>query len=285
MLRIARDYANSALSTFGLKIIRNDQLDGLLDLRENGIDPVEAYYHSQGRPFLMHIPIEKCFSIDFSCATSDNPFVQTLIAFRDGLCKSYRDSPLKDFYARWQPSASNYVDGNNKELAPPWDYGLKRDINLASARLVRNDFIKIRNELKISSTNIYGHISRGPVSDEFGEITFARLIKIYNSIKAYGYQPDKMKAEHISGSFFIHKDDYRVAISRGKHRITALQALGYKMIPIQFGPPKFPVIVRREEVDSWPNVRAGFYTKEAALKVFDKRFMTEHPSNWRWNNS
>lgn len=281
MLKIASQYTNTVLHKFGLELKRKGQSSKIVDLRGITCNPVEAYYLSKGRPFLMSIPLDKCFYIDFPGSDKKNPFVMTLTAYKNGTCTCFLDSPLKSFYDRWQPEKPAYYDSNNKEVAPPWDFGLKRDINLSEARLKRKDFVRVKKELGITDNQIYGHISRGPVSDGFGEITFNRLVKVYNSIQRHGYKPDQMGSNHIRASFFLNRHDYRVSISSGKHRITALQALGYESVPILFGPPKFPVIIRRDEVEYWPNVLAGYYTKEQALEVFDKRFKQEHPSYWR----
>lgn len=283
MLKIARQYTNTVLHKFGLELSSRHQSPKILDLSGKSCNPVEAYYLSKGNAFLMTIPLNKCFYFDFSGENNNNPFVMTLKAYKNGSCTCFLNSPLKNFYDTWQPKNPAHYDKDNKEVAPPWDFGLKRNINLAKARLKRKDFIKIKNELGITDKHIYGHICRGPVSEGFGEITFNRLIKIYNSIQKHGYNPYQMGSDHIRASFFVNGEDYRVTISSGKHRIAALQALSYESVPILFGPPKFPIIIRRDEVDYWPNVKAGYYTKEKALEVFDRRFKNEHPSYWCWS--
>jgi hypothetical protein len=283
MLKITRNHLNALLAKTGFALVKNGHINQSLDLRGSDIDPIEAHYLSNGHPFIMDIPIEKCFAIDFSGTNKNNPFVHTLLAYKKGLCKTYSDSPLKDYYDTWQPSNPTKKDERNLELAPPWNYGVRKESNLTASRLNRKDFVKIRKELGLSDKEISGHIGRGPVSKGFGEVTFNRLVKLYDSIEKFGYKPDEMRSGHITASFFIHGNDYRASISSGKHRITALQALGYKKIPIQFGPPKFPVIIRRSEVDKWPNVKAGYYSKLEALRLFDKKFSDEHPSKWTWN--
>ncbi|WP_148561730.1 hypothetical protein [Pontibacter korlensis] len=285
MLKTSSYYANMFLNSFGLELNRSTLSNVLFDLSGTSIDPVEALYRSKGRPFVMDIPISKCFSIDFSGSNPNNPFVQTLIAYDQGNCTSYKGSPLEDYYNKWQPANAVALDKHGRELAPPWDYGPKKSSNLPEARLNRKGFLKVKKELHITEKNLFGHISRGPVSEGFGEITFNRLVQIYNSIKRNGYRPDEMSAGHIQASFFVDGRDYRVSVSSGKHRVTALQALGYEKVPIQFGPPKFPVMIRRDEVDSWPNVRLGHYTKEEALRLFDKKFQDIHPSNWQWEQN
>lgn len=265
---------NQALKAFNLKICS----ENIIDFQKSPICPIEAFYRSKGKEFILNVPISKCFSIEFSGSNPNNPFVKSLQCYENKTCSSYLSSPLKDFYSHWQPTNAVHYDNLERELAPPWDFGIKSHVNLSEGRHNRKDFIRVSRELKLTEAEIQGHISRGPVSDAFGEITFNRLVKIYNSIKINGYTPDKVKAGHMRGLLFTKDNDYRVTISSGKHRISALIALGYSHVPIQFR----PIIIRREDVDSWPNVQAGYYTRELALTLFDRRFSDEHPSKWFW---
>lgn len=210
MIRIAKNYTEKIFSKFGFTVSRLDKSGKVTDLSDITSNPIEAYYCSGGKPFVMNIPIEKCHAIEFSGANKDNPYLQTLLMYSKGLCTTYNTSPLHDFYDSWQPGTTKQFYKDGKELAPPWHSGYKKEINLAEARLKRNDFVQVRKELGITDKNISGHISRGPVSESFGQITFNRFIKIYDSIKAISYQPEKMNSGHIKGTFFVTQNDYRV---------------------------------------------------------------------------
>jgi len=71
-------------------------------------------------------------------------------------------------------------------------------------------------------------------------------------------------------------DSWAALVSDGKHRTTALGAVGAKDLLVSI-PSRYPV-VRREDVASWPAVCSGLYTVEQALEVFD-RFLAGAPPN------
>jgi hypothetical protein len=253
-----------------------------IDLRDKVIDPFEAYYISSGKPFIMNLTIDKCFAIGFHGKNSNNPFVSTLRAYGNGICNSYTDSPLKDFYQAWNRTNTEKKFEGAKGNANPWDLGLINSMYDPKGRLRREEFTSLQKQLNLKSKNIFGHISGGPVSEEFGQVTFKRLTNLYDSIKKHGYEPEKLKQRHITARFFInHKNDFVAEISSGKHRFTVLQSLGHTMVPIQFGPPKHPLFIREEEINSWPNVKNGLFAKEEALQIFHSKFSNSHPSNWK----
>src|SRR5215212_5343880 len=97
---------NKALGTAGLKI-SSIPLE-VLDLRTKTEDPLEGFYFADGQPFLIEIPLEKCIGLHtaaFSCTDRySNPFLSTLVAYQNGTCRSYTDSPLRRFHNQWQPA-------------------------------------------------------------------------------------------------------------------------------------------------------------------------------------
>jgi hypothetical protein len=274
MVKYFKKYLDKILLPLGLKIEKVKSKE-VVDLRGLTDNPVEACYMAQGRKFLMDIPIEKCRSIGFSCANPHNPFVNSLLLYQKNKSLAYQGSPLQDFYSTYQLGKEAEKQHDGKKISPPWDNGCKAEINTAEARLERKDFLKVMDSLGLNG-ELYGQIKNGPVSDLFGQVTFERLIRILNSIRNDGYHPEKVGAQHISGRCFVSKKDFRVNISSGKHRMTALQALGFETVPIVLN----PVLVYRKHVKNWPNVIKGYYTKEEALAIFDERFALEHPSGW-----
>ncbi|MBS9522523.1 hypothetical protein KIH41_07085 [Litoribacter ruber] len=277
MKEAIKNVVNDLLKPLGFSLEKIENNRKTVDLRTEVKNPLEGYYWTCGAPFVMNVKIKRCFSIEFPGSAEYNPFVETLKKYGEGQCADYVGSPMEDFYEKWQPGKADGFYKNGKELAPPWDQGYKSSKNLSDARLKRNDFVKAQSELG-EVGEIKGHLKKGPVSLGFGKITFQRFIKIYNSIRHNGYQPEKLGSGHINGRLYVRDGkDYRVAISAGKHRVAVLQALGYSKIPVKLS----TVIIKREDVDFWPNVRNGNYSKEDALAYFDRIFDNEHPSLWR----
>ncbi|WP_143962366.1 ParB N-terminal domain-containing protein [Litoribacter populi] len=270
-----KNVLNNVLRPLGLSINKIDKTRQTVDLRAKVKSPLEGYYWTCGAPFVMNVKVKKCFCIEFPGAAEYNPFIATLRLYGEGLCDKYEGSPLENFYKHWQPGDSDGYYKNGKELAPPWEQGFKKKIHLSEARMKRNDFLKAQSELS-ELGEIKGQLKKGPVTKSFGKVTFQRFTGLYDSIKENGFEPEKMGG-HITGKLYVRDgSDYRVAVSGGKHRMTVLQALGFTNVPIQLS----TIVVKREDVKYWPNVRNGNYTEEEALAYFDRIFENEHPLQW-----
>lgn len=232
-----------------------------LDLRGKVEDPLEGCRIGQDGPFVIDVAAENIRALGFWGADPHNPFVLTLREYAAGRCKKYKGSPLEDFYHRWQPFAAGEGAGG-KDVGPPWRKVGAKKANTAAGRIHRREFAEIARELGVSSGEIRGHIKGGPVSEAFGEITFRRFARLYDSIARDGFRPETSAAKFPSGFCFAREGDWRVSIGSGKHRVMVMLALRWSKIPVELGPPKLPVITRREEVDRWPNVRSGHYSRE-----------------------
>ena len=97
-----------------------------------------------------------------------------------------------------------------------------------------------------------------------------RLVHLMVSIKESGF---KQQSQDSLGCFvLLNGDSWRWYVHGGQHRAAVLAVLGYD---------KFPVcvrrIIRREDVDIWPQVQSGVFTREQALLVFDKLFSAKPP--------
>lgn len=81
---------------------------------------------------------------------------------------------------------------------------------------------------------------------------------------------DPAGLDNLQCYLLLAGDDYRFRISQGHHRIAALAALGYETITLQL---EFRNTIRRSEVEWWPAVRQGWFTRKEAVTVFDRIFM------------
>ena len=250
-----------------------------LDFRGLHLTPAEGLRRAAGSAFVLDVPVGKTRVAGFNGADPHNPFVITLRAHAEGACARFRGSPMEDFYEKWQPYAGR--DPGEWEKPAPWRERPLHAANTAAGRLQRGEFTAIARQLGLRTADIRGHINGGPVTEAFGEVTLHRMAQIQDSVRRKGYRPEESAAGHLRGECFVHGDDFRVIVGSGKHRMVALLALGWREVPVQFGPPKVPVIVRRREVDQWPGVRGGTHTREEALAEFDGIFSTVHPSGWR----
>jgi hypothetical protein len=248
-----------------------------LDLRGLAAGPVEGLRRAGDRPFLLDVPVESIRAVGFAGADAWNPFVLTLREYAAGRCGQFKGSLLEDFYRCWQPFAA----GEDAMRQMPWKAGARDARNTSEGRLAREGFVEAARELGVSPGEIRGHIKGGPVTEAFGEITFRRIARLHDSVRDTGYRPESSPGGHLRGQCFVRNGDFCVVVGSGKHRVCALLALGWEKIPVRFGAPKLPVVTRREEVDSWPQVREGLYTRDEALSEFDALFARSHPSGWR----
>lgn len=249
----------------------------VLDLRGLVDDPVQVVCRAGDRPFLIDVPVGNIRAVGFAGSDPWNPFVLTLREYAAGRCAQFKGSLLEHFYRHWQPFAA----GKGALRQMPWKAGARDTRNTPEGRMARDGFVEAARELGVSPEEIRGHIKGGPVTESFGEITFRRMARLYDSVRDTGYRPESSPGGHLRGQCFVSGDDFCVVVGSGKHRVCALLALGWDKIPVCFGAPKLPVVTRREEVDTWPQVRAGLYTREEAWREFDELFARSHPSGWR----
>jgi hypothetical protein len=278
--------ARRVLRRVGFDVRRVEPAPPALDLREVTEDPVEACYRSGGRPFIVDVPLASCRMMKgnaFLCVPgSGNPLVETVLAYRSGRSSSYAGSPLEAFYDSWQPSTlaealGIAVDGASPGLrvpahdAPPVPWSDRARGSRREERLNRPGFVGMVERDGAVRGPIDGMLYYGPVSTAFGEVTFRRLASLADSIDREGYLPDRYG--FLQGRVLVRQGSWRILVDSGKHRAAVLGGLDLHSVPLLFGNGRRrPVVVHRNDVDSWPNVRNALFTSRQALDVFDRIF-------------
>jgi hypothetical protein len=246
-------------------------------------------------PRLVEVPTDRCISLGplaFACGpASVDPLTRTVIGFADGSCTTFDESPLRTFLHGWQPQqlaetvgvpiadASRFLQAPAVGRLPP----LPWDLYAGSTSEVRNSrpgLLEAAQRAGVDGEAIAGIIYHGPVTAAFGHATFERLVSIFESIRADGYLPDGHARSNMIGQVLVSGDDSRVIIRSGKHRVAALNALGYEALPVMLG-PRHPSIVDRASPQTWQAVRSGVYTPVQALEVFDRVFAGLQPPGLR----
>lgn len=258
---------------------------GCVDLRDATSDPFEARYLSSEKPFVIDVPLESCLGLHsaaFSCSMRGNhPFIRTLTAC-NASSSSYEGSPLEEFYRTWKPKCGADAVGlsaqdAHPELAlrspfagvMPWDNKTPQEHELFWRGICKNDYQD--HGFTLDSND--GWKCWGPMSQQAGNAEYQRLLRIYRSVGRSGYLRHPALDGDIEGHILQHEEDFRVLVGRGQHRIAALAAAGEASAPIRL----FPVVVSRGDVDKWPNVVRGYYTRNQALQVFDRMFDARQP--------
>jgi hypothetical protein len=108
---------------------------------------------------------------------------------------------------------------------------------------------------------------QGPVSQALGEIEVRRLRTAHRILAVEGY--DRRQGDSLVYLVRRGRELRAVKFGSGYHRTAAIAALGEAVIPAQLRPP-YAVDVR--DVDDWPQVRRGMWSREAALAYVDHLF-------------
>jgi hypothetical protein len=111
----------------------------------------------------------------------------------------------------------------------------------------------------------------GPMTKEAGlrEVNrlYQLLVKIYNE----GYCPEVNLDGFIRGYILRRGEDSKFAVTAGQHRLAVLAALDYVTCVVKFQ-PGIDRVVDVLDVDNWPLVRNGLYSKQQALNIFNGIF-------------
>jgi hypothetical protein len=277
------------LDRLGYKIILAKNYKPI-DLREKGNNPVSLSYLGFKQSILVNASLEDGRGLplfDFS-ENGFNPFV---CACKDALLNS--DSKfnirliLKKYYELVQPLSASSLLGIKKVDSPllanepswaavlPWDEESISQWKEDHKKTIL--FENGKNGSRLGEND--GWAWCGPVSNEKLDIETNRLHKVYKSIQDKGYLRHNSSDGDICGVALVNSaKQWRWQARAGQHRIAVLSALGHSTIPI-----RIIKIVKRDEVENWPNVVSGVFSKKIALKIFDNIFESKLPDitkNW-----
>lgn len=257
----------------------------------DGFDPVSAVYRVEWRTVAMPIAVERLrwSRIGLPLDGDRNPFVRTVEQHRDGAVRSFAGSALESYYRVWQPATVGELLGLGADaglgvahpaasVGVPWM--AEASVVDPAARLAYADkWARIESsrdgdELSLS----HGHKLFGPVSAELGDLEFERYTSLAQVIAADGYVP-YMDGEFL-GVQILSDEDRWVALATGPglHRAVAAAAVGVD--PIIVAIDKHPRVIFRADVEHWPGVCNGLFTREGALAVFDRLIAGDAPKGF-----
>lgn len=122
-------------------------------------------------------------------------------------------------------------------------------------------------------------VGPGPVKKSLAVKTSRRINKTLRSVEKRGYFVTKTD----NPSYFLLTDDvlsgdndYRVVLKRGNHRIAILSYLGWKRVPLS--PIDYLTCpeVCLSDIDRWPGVVDGTFSRDSAERLFLAFFRDEH---------
>jgi hypothetical protein len=256
----------------------------IFDLRSITTDPIDAVYRAgssqtsaQNSWVIINVPMSLLRSCPMGFGDKSqypDPFVETVNDYRNGVCVTYKGSILEKYYRFWQPK-------NAAELLGLSEYE-------ASEALLRTpppgtvwpwDFDHPERRAQQNHVGDEGWQHCGPVTQDKGRMEFSRYQKVADSIIKNGYQrnPDTIDGD-IAAQVLVRGREWKFLICDGMHRFAVLKALGFSTIPVCLR--RWPMLIRREDVLSWPNVTNLLFNADSATKIFDRLFDAALPVNY-----
>ncbi len=260
---------------------RIDDPRKVADLRNASNDPRQISYLQQTSA-LADLPVDLGCRTNFALKDSSDPFrLAVAVAVTSKDPPEVIRSVLEHYYSLVQPiNACEWLGvdpGQCPDLAevPPWaapDPWREKTISEQDQHVRRytgRESERERHALSITE----GWTYCGPVSEEKLEMESGRLHRLMSSIQSKGFEIPTIRADDLTASLLVdNSGNWRWVVENGKHRASVLSALGYKSVPV-----RVKLVVHRSDAEAWPNVTSGVYTKEAALKYFDRFFSEDSP--------
>lgn len=254
---------------------------GPLDLRHSPGSPrdlVLSRARRLDRPLLVDVPLARCRNGIGMRFDEYHYIVETL---KDGPPATYRQSYLRAYFEHCQPENALAALGLNEEDAPglaglpatayvvPWVVTSPQALRAKRAQWMKREAEACGKNLSLEDG--FNHF--GPVSEAKGELEIERLASLYRSLKSRGYERRNRGYSDIAGWLLTERGEHWCfQIKSGAHRAAVAAAVGVPALPVRTAS-----IVLREAVEYWPQVVAGRYTVEGALKLFDRIMMGEAP--------
>ena len=188
---------------------------------------------------------------------------------------------LAEYYRCVQPKSAatwlgiNLTSSNPLAKAPPWGAVFPwRARTQESYQQCYEKAAVAENMITSAPLGILdGWLFCGPVSTEKCRIEAKRIHYVLEQIATLGYQRSNESDGDVKATALVREDGHwRWLITAGNHRAVAASALGRVSIPVRIN-----LVISRSQVEYWPHVVTGLYTREQALAVFDQFFDATPP--------
>jgi hypothetical protein len=192
-----------------------------------------------------------------------NPYESYLVDLvRTGNKQAARER-LADFLQHYRPQNFGEAIGVVLQQAHPlWQYPWNRGAPPPAWVARASDCPDILTHFTAAG------ISRRRLEEEFGW-----LERALGSIREHGYQPRKFRSAVVARKLVRCDGATACLLVDGNHRVAALVALGERNVAICCPPW---LVVREDQLPSWPLVRSGVYSPDDARAVFRAYFDGNH---------
>jgi len=254
-----------------------------IDLRHITTNPIEAVYRaghsltsSPSKWVIINVPMDCLMRFPMGFGMNSpypDPFAETVKNYLNGLNVCYEGSALEKYFNVWQPKNAaellglDFDEANEALLKAP-----------AFGAVCPWDFDSPEERTQMNNNGDWR--SSGPITQDIGQTEFLRFGHIAESIVHNGYHRNTSFVNgDIGAQVLVRGSEWRILICDGTHRFATLRALGWQNIPVSLR--RWPMIIRREDVHSWPNVVNLLFSVNSALKIFDLFFDAKQPSKYK----
>ncbi len=283
---IIKNNLNYFLSKFSLEIV-NIKKNGPFDFTHKNINPLSAQYLYEHKQVIISIELSKGRTnrwFDLLETSLDPP----IFAIRNALNKNLEGKKLySNILTSLEENSSITIfdkaidildiDPNNSNdlknypwwtQVNPWDMDTFENKLKYYPLSVKRD--RLKNGMKIKS------IHPNDIMEEDLKYSLPSHAKQYadltEKIKYNGFKTGSVYG-YINAEIFCVDNKYVWKPGgEGNHRLAVAAALGIKKIPVIV-----TKIVRLEDIEYWPNVERGLFTKDQATKVFYSVFNAKPP--------
>ena len=264
----------AVLRRYGLELRQLDQRKSHADDTILHGDPLSAIFSLRGgeragfKCPIKHIRTPLGFGLS---RTQWHPF---LAAVMEGSLTNVKRSVLIRFFDCWQPeSASDAIPGfysmptglgafpPSAAYLSPWSAKSPEAMSKwveRSERRARQEHGYLFSRACLDSQSYTEAVAR---------FEAARLREVEKSIKSNGFDPS---FGFISCTIFKRDDEFVFCVINGNHRVAVMAALGYEWVPAHIYPG--PYMIDLADIDMWPQVRSGLWSKNEATNYFNHIF-------------
>lgn len=249
---------------------------GLIDARNDNLTPLFFDGIDKENTYLINVPLTtgRALPIHTYSRSGSHPFVHALTKAMSVANSSQLTSVqnvLQSYYERVCPESAGHVvdaeEGSRLYSFPAWaiimpwqDEAIEEWLDHVSSMvaLENKDY-----DRKVDISNGWAWL--GPTDNTKCLIESKRLVSVFRSILENGYQrSDEHDSDILATILVKDENDWVWQSISAQHRASVLSALGYERVPVRVAK-----VVRREQVEFWPNVLSGLYSIDEALRVFD----------------
>lgn len=282
---IRNNINNFLQKTTGYRLAKGSALP---NLRGKVTDPREGIYHAKVFPFIMDLPFDRArnwrwFSLN---EYSASPFYVATLHFLHADEQHKNIKIIQDIISDYATlvNVSNPIEylgiegldsvfrkkTHPMEIVLPWERGTPQANYEAWCRNTYAENLEY-------GYKSFDYLGGKNCSEQKIELEALRLHTLIKSIQTRGFLSSPYGLFGAVAMVNENNDLYYYVVG-GQHRSSVLAAMGWQTVPV-----KVSQIIYREEVEYWPAVKAGYYSQEAALKVFDRIFNAEPPpANSKW---